>query len=77
MSPAEIHILLNHYALSDKSYEACGNGMAPDFYDKTVKKFESMGLLDYGEVTPMGKKFVEMLCDTPMPILSYQDPRTL
>lgn len=77
MSPEEIHILLNHYALEEKGYETCSGGLSKDFYDGIIARFSVMGLLEYLEVTPMGKKLVEMICDTPMPVLRYEDPRTL
>jgi len=76
MSPAHIHILLNHYALSNKTYEVCSSCVSRRFYDETVAALKSSDLLNEdGMITDRGNAYVEMLISTPLPLQKFIDPR--
>lgn len=88
-TPLEIKLVL-HYACSIKDHDWIRSGARA--VDGVMTKLVERGLLFYnmnkvlppsGEVAPLyvatdlAKAYVKMLCETPLPVKQYVDPRFL
>ena len=73
-SPYEIEVMLHHYA-SSSPFPRAGARVYPECTEKLIAK----GLLescDGGlQATELGQAFIRMLCETPVPVAEYRDPR--
>lgn len=75
-SPYEIKMVLHFYATA-AAFENCS---AP-IYAPTIDKLVKAGVLIKSEdtfgVTELGEALVKMWCETPLPVRTYVDPRTM
>lgn len=74
MSPVEIKILLHIYACVEPYTEP----ESPHCIMTVKKTLQDYGLIDradYPKCTAAGKKMVDMLMDTPIPVNVWVDPR--
>jgi len=86
MTPLHIELMIHYYtssaefkrieapACSEYAKQLVGWGLLEDSENK-VRISNSSVVASY-QSTPRGKAFVEMLCNTPLPQLSFIDPRT-
>lgn len=71
LSPGQIQIILHHFTRGDKWPHP-----DTDWYKDSIKLFIREGLFNELLIsTEKCSKFVEMLCNTPFPKLTFIDPR--
>lgn len=80
MSPLHIHLLLHYYALAEPPNQRyCNRDAEKDYTDSLV----GCGLIEFDVASPAGytttergMAYVRMICNTPLPVSKWIDPRT-
>lgn len=79
MNPAQLRVLLHSHYMSDplERSSTVRDAIALLLSEDLIKDREGVDPLTRNgyETTDRGRAYIKMLCDTPLPVLEWRDPR--